>query len=63
MTRWQRMVEGNTKGIPLPYDEEIKKMLAAGMSQRQMARALGKTRTAIQQRIYRIAAQEYANDD
>ena len=63
MTVWQRAITGDTKGRPMPHDARIKALRASGLGYKRIAREVGLTRSAVQWRLWRIAAQDAAREE
>lgn len=55
---WQRLMEGDVKGVIRPYDDRIRELRIGGLSLGKIAREIGKRRSYVQHRLLRIAARE-----
>lgn len=61
--RYARAMAGETMGRVMPHDAAIKEMRLKGMSQRQIAKALGMTRSNVQWRLLLIENREPDDDE
>ena len=62
MTEWQRLSEGDVKGIIMPLDDAIRELRLSGLSLGRIAAQIGKRRSYVQHRLLRIAAREEIQD-
>jgi hypothetical protein len=58
MTYWQRLTEGDVRGVVMPHDDEIAKLRRTGLSLVAIGERIGKRKSYVQQRLLRIAARE-----
>lgn len=55
---WQKLVEGDVKGVVRPLDADIETLRRSGLSLTAIGERLGKRKSYVQQRLLRIAARE-----
>ena len=58
MTEWQRLREGDVRGVVRPLDPQICQLRRSGLSIGKIAHRIGKRRSYVQHRLLRIAARE-----